>query len=525
MATYSHLIKGGTIIDGSGFPMAKGDIGLAGEYIKSVGDIGRGKAANTIDATGKYIMPGIIDITSHSDTHWTLFSFPRQENFLQQGITTIIGGTCGSSIAPLVDARAIRSISKWTDISKVNINWRSVSELFDELERHKIGVNFGTLIGYTTLRHNITDDMTRELVRPELESMKLMLKRSLDEGAQGLSIGLASLGSSLALQDEIVELAKVVAESGKIVSIHLRNEGTRLLASVVEAIRIARSSGAHVHIVHIKAIGRRAWNDLSKALTVIRKAQKEESLSISVDFFPYLRTGSLLYNLLPDWILEGGADKILPLLSDKSQRDNILESLKDMTLHYEKITIAEAQKDKLAVGKTIKEISDDSGLPPEEIMLGLLTTNKLGVIIFSKTLKSRHLAQIAKEQFSIFATDGVGEEKKSANLTHPRSYGAAPRFLNRAVIRGKILSWEEAVKKMTSVPASYLGLSGKRGLIKQGYFADLVIFDAGQLQDTATYSKPYSYPKGINHVFINGNLAIENGAFKEPCSGKILHRE
>ncbi|MSR75978.1 MAG: D-aminoacylase [Candidatus Ryanbacteria bacterium] len=524
MAAYSYIIKGGTIIDGSGFPMYRGDVGISGEIIKEIGSVGRGRATRVIDAAGKYIVPGFIDVTNHSDTHWTLFTYPAQENLLAQGITTIIGGVCGSSLAPLVDQKAISSVQKWTDASNFNINWRSMEEFYGELDRHPMGVNVGSMVGYSTLRHNITDDDARELTHQELESMKMLLKRSLDEGAFGLSIGLAHIPNTLAIQEEIVELTRIVANEGKVISVHMRNEGRRLLSSVAEVINIARSSGAQVHIAHFKAIGRKAWQDFPKALTIIRKARKYENLPISADFFPYLRTGSLLSNLLPEWIMEGDRAKILATLSDPHGRETILEAIRSITLHYDNIVIAEAQKDKKIIGKTITQIATQSGLSPEETLLQILVVNGLSITIFSKTLKSRHLVTIAKEPYSMFASDGVGDPKGRKDLTHPRSYGAAPRYIDRLVRKSKVFSWEEAIKRMTAIPAAHLGIAGDRGSLKKGALADIVIIDPDGIHDTATYSAPYQYPKGIEYVFINGRLAIEKGAPTGALAGKILRR-
>ena len=528
MASASYLIKGGTIIDGSGFPMTVGDVALSGESIKAVGPGNTASATRVIDATGKYIIPGIIDVTNHSDTHWSLFLSPSQESLLRQGITTIIGGACGSSLAPLANAEAIRAIQKWTDISKINVNWRTEEEFFKELERHAIGVNFGTLVGHGTLRRGIAGDRTDQLTLNELESMKLLLRRSLDEGALGLSIGLGTSHGSLASQTEIVGLSKVVAETEKILSIHLRNEGRHLLTSVVETVNLARSSGAHVHIAHLKGIGRKAWSDFRKALLIIHKARKDENLPITVDFFPYLRTGSLLYALLPDWMREGGKEKILKVLSDKDRRREVLDGLHALTLHYDNIVISEAHKDKHAVGKSIARIASESGLAPEETMVQLLIVNELGVSIFGRTLRGKNVVTLSKEDYSMFASDGVGESdfdtKKKGNLTHPRSYGAAPRFLNRLVKHGQVLGWEEAVRKMTSAPAELMGLGETHGLIKKNYVADLVILDPEDLADTATYINPFQYPKGIEYVFVNGKLAIEKGVFTGALAGKILRK-
>ncbi|MEK7643245.1 MAG: amidohydrolase family protein [Patescibacteria group bacterium] len=528
MASASYLLKGGTIIDGSGFPMYKGDIVIAGETIKAVGPTRYSTANRIIDVSGKYIMPGGIDITNHSDTHWTLFTAPSQESMLQQGITTIIGGACGSSLAPLPNINAIRGIQKWVDVSTINVNWRSQEEFFTELSKHGLGVNFGTFVGHGTLRRGVVGDESRQLTKEELDSMKLLLRRSLDEGAMGLSIGLATSHGSFVPQEELIELAKVVRDTGKIISIHMRNEGRKILTSVVEVINIARSSNADVQIAHMKAIGRKGWEDMKKALQIIRKARKAENLSIWVDFFPYLRTGSLLYTLLPEWLREGGKEKILETLTNKERRREVIEGITSLTLHYDHMTIAEAQKDKKSVGKTIAQLAQESGLQPEEVIVEILIVNGLGVTIFGKTLNGKNIAMIAKEDYSMLGSDGVGEgsetKLRKGDLTHPRSYGALPRFLNRAVTYGNLLSWEDAIKKCTSIPAARLGMQDSRGTLKKGYFADVVVFSPEDIKDTATYSSPYQRPKGIDYVFVNGRLTIEKGTFTGALAGKILRR-
>lgn len=528
MAHYSYVLKGGTLIDGSGAPMAQGTIGISGETIKSISTGNLIGATRVIDVTGKYIMPGFIDITNHSDTHWTLFQAPTQTSMLAQGITTIIGGQCGSSLAPLTDARAIRSIQKWVDLSTVNINWKSMNDFFEELARHSFGVNFGTFVGHGTLRRDIAGDDPRELSKEELESMKLLLRSALDEGAMGLSFGFAASHTRTAPQEEIIGLAKVVAETGKCVSIHLRNEGRRILSSVVEAVNIARASGASIQISHFKAIGKKAWHDLPKALSILKKARDEEHLDIWIDFFPYLRTGSLLYTLLPEWILEGGKERIMETITDPEKHTSVLDSIERMTLHFEDITIAEARRDKHAIGKTIAQIALQAELKPEETLLALLVANDLAVTIFGKTLSSRSIRTIAEQSFSMFGSDGVGLDSSSAHartdLTHPRSYGAAPRFLDRLAKRNTITSWEEAVKKMTLTPATRLGIEQSRGLLKKGYFADILVIDPALLKDTATYANPYQNPMGIEYVFVNGHLAVEKGNYTGALAGKILRR-
>ncbi|MDA1334619.1 MAG: amidohydrolase family protein [bacterium] len=526
MSSFSYILENGAVIDGSGFPMTKSDVGISGDVIKSVGSTRLGNAVRKIDIAGKIIIPGIIDITNHSDTHWTLFSQPEQQSLVSQGITTVLGGVCGSSLAPLVDQTAIRAIQKWTDISEININWRTQEEFFTELGKHNFGVNYGTLVGHGTLRRGIAGDAMRPLEKSELESMKLLLKRSLDEGALGLSFNLSSSHGGHAPQDEIIHLARVVGEAKKLIVIHLRNEGKRLLSSVVEAINIARSSGAAVQISHFKAIGRRAWHDFDKAITMIKRARNQEKLDISFDVFPYLRTGSLLYTFLPEWMLEGGKESILDLLKSQEKRKVVTESIKDLTLHYDNIVIASAHKDRSSVGKSIAAIADDSGLSTEEVLINILSVNGLGVTIFNKTLLSKHVMAAAKEPYSLFGSDGVGgnPDVRKGNLTHPRSYGSTARYISRLVKKNNILSWEEAVKKMTSMPAERIGFAGSRGLVKEGYAADLVVIDPAELEDLATYSDPFVFSKGIDYVFVNGELEYEKGTATGVLAGKILRQ-
>ena len=522
---YSYLIKNITIVDGTGAPPFIGDVGIRDELIKYIGKTSRGSADDVIDGTGMYIIPGIIDLTNHSDTHWTLFTSPGQESMLSQGITTIVGGACGSSLAPLAGPTAIRAIQKWTDIREANINWQSESDFFEELSQHALGTNFGTFVGHGTLRRNISGDDSRPLEKHELESMKLMLQQALDDGALGLSINFGSSHAFKVPQDEFIELAKVVQTSGKLVSVHIRNEGRRLLSSIVEILNIARASGAHMHIAHFKAIGRKAWEDFPKALHMIKKAQ-EESIPITIDFFPYLRTGSLLYSLLPEWVIEGGKGRILELLQDTEKRDTVLSAIRDLTLHYDNIMIASAQHDPTSVGKTIATLAEETGLTPEEVFVELLIVNQLAVTIFSKTLRSTHLAELAKEPTSLFGSDGVGQSipKHQRVLTHPRSFGSAVRFLRRAVVTHKLLSWEDAIAKMTLLPASRIGLDTTRGALRKGYFADMVVLRPDMLEDHATYKDPYQYSSGIEHVFVNGHLAFTKGAPTGDLGGKILRQ-
>lgn len=520
---YSYIIKNVTILDGTGKERWKSDIGIDGERIKSIGDLGTTKAAEIIDASGLYVAPGMIDLLNHSDTHWTLFEEPSQESLLRQGITTIMGGACGSSLTPIVDSNTLRSIQKWVDISKITANWRSTAEFFTELSRHQLGVNFGTLLGHGTLRRDVMGDSVLEASEDELDRMKLLLKESLEAGAFGLSFGLAFSHGRPVSRYELVSLSTLVAAHNKLVAMHMRDEGRGLLASIAESIDIARSSGVNLEISHMKAIGTKAWQDIPKALDMIKTA-RQEGLAIHADVFPYLRTGSLLYMLVPEWVREGGKEIIMAKLHSPQERSQILDGLRALTLHYDKITIASTLRKSGLVGKTIFEAAQILGMSNEEAMLELLFINELAVTIFGETLSEENLTEMIKEPFILFSSDGIGKAKKAdlgGNLIHPRSYGTVPKVLAYFVRDKNILSLEEAVKKMTSMPAEKLGLFD-RGKIEKGYFADLMIFDPATIRDNATYADPYEYPGGIEWVFINGKPAVIKGSYRGALEGKIL---
>lgn len=522
---YSYIIKNVTILDGTGRERWKADIGIEGERIKSVGAIETTKAREIIDASGFYASPGAIDLLNHSDTHWTLFEEPSQESLLKQGITTIIGGACGSSLAPIVDGNTLRSIQKWVDISRINANWRSTAEFFAELEKHKFGVNFGTLVGHGTLRRNVMGDSASEANEDEIDRMKLLLKESLIAGAFGLSFGLAFSHGRPASRHELVSLSSFVAASNKLVAMHLKDEGREFLSSVAEAVDVARSSGANLEISHIKAIGTKAWQDTPKALDMIKSAIKE-GLSINADVFPYLRTGSLLYTLVPEWVREGGKEAIIAKLHSPQERVQILDGLRALTLHYDKITIASTLRKSGLIGKTLFEAAQILGMSNEEAMLEILFINDLAVTIFGETLNEENLVEMIKEPFTMFSSDGIGKSKRGelgSNLIHPRSYGTVPKVLSYFVRDKNVLSLEEAVKKMTSMPAEKLGLR-ERGKIEKGYFADLIIFDPVTIRDNATYADPYEYPGGIEWVFVNGEPAVIKGSYRGALQGKILRK-
>ncbi|PIR69828.1 MAG: hypothetical protein COU47_00100 [Candidatus Niyogibacteria bacterium CG10_big_fil_rev_8_21_14_0_10_46_36] len=538
MASYSIIIRNGRVIDGKRSAPKQADVGIKDGKIMAVGDLSVETGEKEIDARDRYVVPGFIDITSHSDTYWTLFNYPLQESLLWQGVTTIIGGNCGASLAPLVSGQEIEAIQKWTDTTTININWQSVEELFDELDRHRFGVNVGTLIGFGTIRRGVVKNINAPASTGEIEKMKFLLQNAIKAGAFGLSTSLGRSHEQLASKEELMALSEVTAEAGGIVKYHLRNEGEGILPALSEAIAIARDITSnhpptkenprpfHTHISHFKILGKQSWPFFDEVLHMVEQAQKD-GIAITMDMFPYTRTGSSLYLLLPSWAREGGGDAMLKRLSEEETRKAIQEDLKKLTLHYERIVVASTFRDQTAIGKTIAELAGETSLTPEEVILNLLQINNLNVSIFNEVISEEHVIALAKRPYIYFASDGAGFNvtKKTPNiLPHPRSFGAFPRVLSEFVKEKSILSWEEAVHKMTYLPAKLLGIDD-RGVIEKGAHADIVVLHPEKILDKATYENPLQYSEGIEVVCLNGEIVLENGEIRKDPAGIVVKKQ
>lgn len=522
---YDILIKNGTIIDGSGEPRFEADIGIQGGAIKDIGRLGNRDAKRTIGATGRFVTPGFIDITNHSDSNGSLFQEPLQAASLTQGVTTILVGNCGVSLAPLASDEAIKSLGKWQDISQMNINWTSFGEFLDELSRHELGVNVASLVGHNTLRRGVIGGEIRALALEELAKLQYLIEQSIGQGAFGLSTSLSNAHEQVATTDEIVAMAKVAGRAGGIYKTHLRSEARDLLAAVNEAIRIGREAKVPVFISHMKAIGRRAWPFFRQALQMIERAEKSDGVKIHFDISPYARTGSFLYLLLPSWVREGGFQEMFTRFRDAATRQKILEYLKPETFHFERITIASAEN-KALNGKTLAEIAKNVKQPAEEVMLDIILASSGRATIFGQTLSFKNVLLGVKEPFAIIASDGGGvaqEFMRSGKLAHPRSYGAFTHFLHYFIGKIGVMTWEEGVKKITSLSAEAVGIKN-RGLLKQKYQADVVIFDPLAIRDMATYQNPFVPSKGIEYLLVNGRVAVENGNMTGVKAGQVLRK-
>jgi N-acyl-D-amino-acid deacylase len=521
---YDILIRNGTIVDGTGKKKYQADVAIKDGKISKIGKISWSRGKKEIDALGKVVAPGFIDMHNHSDSYWRLFLEPKLPSLVYQGVTTIVGGNCGASIAPLSSGKIIESVQKWADIREVNVNWLSMGEFRGEMEKRKLGLNFATLVGHGTLRRGIVGDDMRRLTVSELELFKNILERSLEDGALGFSAGLAYSHEREAKWDELEAMLEIVARHKKIFSLHLRNEGKDIISALDEAIDLAKQTEVSLQISHFKVMGEKNWPLSEAALQKIEEAQKA-GIDVSFDVYPYTETGSVLYVYLPAWAAEGGKKMLLRRLKEPHLRDKIVSEMKELHEYpYEKAIVAISSLDKNLPERRISKIAEARGISAEDVVVDLLVASEGRVITLLDCLGEENVARAIKHPLAIIASDGAGYDvahENTGELVHPRCFGTFPRVLGRYVREEKLLTLEEAVKKMTSMPAKRLGIVN-RGILQNNFEADIVVFDPEKIIDKATAEEPYQYAEGVSEVIVNGKLVLEKGKMTGEMAGQFL---
>ncbi len=515
------IIKNGTLIDGSGTSRVQKDVRIKDDTIREIGDFKNRNADLVIDATGKFVVPGFIDVQSHTDAYWTLFTIPNQDSLVNQGITSLVMGTCGSSIAPLPEADAIKSIQKWADISEVQLNWLKLSELYQVLEDRGVPLNVGTMIGHSTVRRGLLREEVRDMTTEEMDMFRKMVDDGMADGAFGVSFGLAYSHANFVGLPELVEIGRMVANNEGYCSFHLRYDDERFDEGVAEVIEVGKQAKVPVMISHLRANGSDAWPRLEPAINLIDEADKK-GVKINFNMYPYDVTLSVLYNYLPPWFSHGGKKKLLERIKNKKLRDRVTEEMRQQPYSYADMIIARAPFNPALAGKKIGDMAVGSGLSAEETVLNSLLAANGQIIILGKTIKEEHVKKLLSHRLSMLGTDAAGYDLNfSGELVHPRSFGTFPRVIAKYVRDDKLLTLEAAIQKMTATPAAQMGMK-KRGLLRPDYFADVVVFDPATIQDEATTEQPFRYPTGIEHVMINGKMV--QGPFKQanPMAGYIL---
>ncbi len=515
------LIKNGTVFDGTGAAPKKLDIAIQNGKIVELGPSLTSKATEVIDAAGRFVAPGFIDIQNHSDSYWTLFEQPEQSSLLAQGITSIIVGNCGASAAPLANREALKTLQKWRPLKGVNVDWVSMAELFGHLKQSPLGVNVGSLVGHATLRRGLLGDEIRHATEEEIKIMEKLLSRALEEGALGLSLGLVYAHETDATREELMRLTAQLKPQNKILNVHLRSESSQVLEAIDEAVELARAYEVPLKISHLKIRGRNNWHLFGTMMNKLETAY-HQGLKIYFDVYPYDTTWAVLYTYLPKWAYEGGRLQILKHLQDPVSRRKILDYLNSQLIDYSKIIVASDAGSNAFVGKNLSQIGDNQSVSGSEALLNILSASDTQVVVFDHNLSSEQVELLLASPLSLIGTDGAGYAmKEKTDLIHPRCFGTMPRFL-RLVRDQKLMKWEDAIHKITGEAASLLGLTD-RGVIANKAWADVVIFDPAALADKTDYQNPDALPEGIETVIVNGQIAFADRAIRN-LKGQVITR-
>jgi len=523
---FDWLIVNGRVIDGTGRPPFFADVGIVGDKIAAIGNLFHAPARNRIDAMGKFVAPGFIDIHTHFDL--ALLVHPEAYCSISQGVTTVVIGNCGHSPVPIVGNRR-NELKQLLSVIDAGIDWRweRFGEFLEDLEASRPSVNIVPLVGHCALRSSVVGFENRPATEEEIKAMRRLLKECMEEGAWGLSSGLIYPPSAFATVDELTALAEVVAERGGLYSTHMRSESDALVAAVTEALQTALRSGAKLQISHHKASRKPNWGKVAVTLRMIEQAALHHD--VTFDAYPYTAGSSYLAQLLPLWALEGGASALLERLKEPSQRQKIKAALEsDETFDWNEVIIASVstEENRPLQGKTISEAAKMLGLTPSETVLHLIESERNAVTMVWFVMDERDVERVLTHPLCLVGSDALTipappHSPEPKPYVHPRTYGTFPKVLRWLVRERGKLTWHEAIAKMTGKTAFKLGLK-MRGLVREGYFADLVVFDPEEISDRANYENPHLPARGVNWVFVNGVPALAESQPTGERNGRVL---
>ena len=520
---FDLVINNGRVVDGSGNPWYKVNLGISNGRIEFMDKTGA-EGETTIDAEGLVVAPGFIDAHSHSDL--MLMAEPDALPKVMQGITTEVIGQDGLGEAPINDDMLEdwrRYLSGLNGDPDINWSWRSFGEYLEALNSARPATNVVALVGHGNLRHLAMGMENRAPTPSELDEMRRLITESMREGAFGLSTGLIYPPCVYCDTLELIELCKVTSEYGGVFVVHMRNEGSRLLESIDEVMEVGRASGCPVHISHFKASGEQNWGKVEEGLKKLEDS-RSEGVDVTVDQYPYVAGSTFLSSLLPVWAHEGGTDKMLERLQDGAMRKSIAEEMvekgrgQDWGWGNVLITSVKTKENKPFEGGTLEEIAMKKGHPPLEALFDIILEEENAATMVSFSMSEDDVRTVMRSPLQMVCTDGIILGKP-----HPRAYGSFPRILGRYVKEG-VLGLEEAVRKMTSLPAQSFRLY-ERGLLRPGMWADITIFDPNTIIDTATYKDSIRFPKGIEHVIVNGELIVYKGEHTQVRAGSVLRNQ
>jgi N-acyl-D-amino-acid deacylase len=516
------LIKDGLIYDGSLNEPYISDIAVSGDKIESIGSFNIKEAGVVIEAKGFAVSPGFIDSHAHSD--FTLLADPRAEGKIFQGITTEINGNCGMSAAPMYN----KALEKREDDLKqlgIRERWNTLEEYFAVLTRKNTAVNTAIIAGHGNIRGSVLGYDDRGPSSSELLEMSMLLKTAIKHGAIGLSTGLIYPPGVYSCTDEIIKLAEILKDRNLIYTSHMRSESDMLIEAVREVLRIGQEANVGVHISHIKTSGENNWYKADAVIEMLHEA-RNKGVMVTCDRYPYIASGTDLDSILPSWAYDGGNEEEIKRLNSVTERVRMKQEMKISTDQWKKIIISSvvSEKNRWMEGSSIYDICKRINADETDFVFDLLIEEKLRVGAIFLSMNENNLAKFLSLPFCMIGTDSSARSFDGPTRTgkpHPRGFGSFPKLLGKYVRDEKLMPLSAAVNKSTMLPAMTFGLKG-RGIIKEGMFADIVIFSPEKIKDTATFEDPYRKPEGIYYVLVNGTPAVYEGKPTGKRAGKIL---
>jgi N-acyl-D-amino-acid deacylase len=530
-APFDIIIKGGTVYDGTGGESHVADVAIRGDRIAGVGDFAKASAKKTIDARGLAVAPGFINMLSWSNE--SLVQDGRSQSEIRQGVTTEIMGE-GESMGPVNDRVRESMLKQQADI-KYEIKWNTLAEYLQYLEKRGVSCNVASFIGATTIRANVIGFDDKQPTPEEMEQMRELVRKEMEAGALGIGTSLIYPPAFYAKTEELIEMCKVAAKyQGKYIS-HMRSEGNQLLEAFDELLRIAREAQIPAEVYHIKAAGQKNWGKIDDLLSRIEAAQKE-GLNIRANMYTYTAAGTGLDACFPPWTQDGGYPALFKRLRDPVTREKIKAEVKIDSDKWENLYLAAGSPDKIILvgfksaklkpltGKTLADVAKMRGKDPIDTAMDLVAEDESRIGTIYHVMSEENVKKELAKPWISFGSDEASQAPEGVFLKsnpHPRAYGNFARVLGKYARDEKVITLPEAVRRLSALPATNLGLD-HRGFIQEGMFADVVVFDPATIADRATFEKPHQYTVGMKHVFVNGVQVLKDGEHTGAKPGRAL---
>jgi N-acyl-D-amino-acid deacylase len=525
------IIRGGTVYDGSGGAPRRADVAIRGDRIVEVGELTPAPGATVVDATGMAVTPGFVNMLSWSTE--SLLVDGRSQGEVRQGVTTQIFGE-GWSMGPLTPVMKARMKEQQGDL-RFDVAWTSLAEYLRHLEKKGVSQNVASFVGAATVREHVIGLEERAATPAELAAMQELVRREMEEGALGIGSSLIYAPGSYASTEELIALNRVAARyKGSYIS-HMRSEGERLLEAVEEVIRISREAGLPAEIYHLKAAGEANWPRMDQVIARVEKAQRE-GLAVRADMYTYTAGATGFDACIPRWALAGGLEGLYPRLKEPATRARIAREMATPGLGFENLCLLAGSPERILLvgfktdalkpltGRTLAQVARERGTDPWQTILDLVVADRTRIEVVFFLMSEENVRKQVRLPWVTFGSDAASMapvEPFTLSSAHPRAYGNFARLLGRYVRDEKLIPLEEAVRRLTSLPAANLGLRD-RGLLRPGHYADVVVFDPATIADKATFEKPHQYAVGVQHVFVNGVQVLKAGEHTGALPGRAL---